>query len=129
MFLEMQVDMKIMPDEFKPESAGAELWQWLEAEVEEIERARPLALELCRIAQRLSDIRAKLAVQGLTVAGVRGRSVRNPLMDSELRLSAQYAKLWRALGLSVAAPGDATKPARPVGRPSTEVADEKLWRD
>lgn len=115
------------PDEFKPESAGAQLWQWLEGEFEGLESCRPLALELCRISQRLSDVREKIAVQGLTVSGVRGRSVRNPLLDTEMKLASLVAKMWRALGLADKTPDDL--PASRVGKSPADEANEKLWRD
>lgn len=101
------------PADLKPDGEGARLWAWLASEVEGIEQLAPLVTELCRIGDRLQEVRAKLSSQGLMVSGARGRSAKNPLCDLEIKLSCQFSKIWKTLGL-------ADKPAeerRPVGRP------------
>ena len=92
---------------------GRRLFAWLD-EIADIAAAEPLVVELCRIADRLGEVRAKLSSQGVTVTGARGRPAKNPLCDVELKLSGQYAKLWRALGLADKTPDDSR---RSVGRP------------
>ncbi|MGA2155471.1 MAG: hypothetical protein ABSH37_13735 [Bryobacteraceae bacterium] len=99
--------------ELKPEGEGRRLWDWLHAECDGIEALRPLVLELCRTADRLQEVRVKIAAQGLSVSAARGRSAKNPLLDVELKLSKQFAALWRGLGLSDKPEGE----RRPVGRP------------
>jgi len=97
----------------KPDGEGRRLWTWLYAECEGIDSCRPLVLELCRISDRLQEVREKIATQGLSVSGARGRTAKNPLIDVEVKLSKQFQVLWRSLGL-------ADKPEeerRPVGRP------------
>lgn len=102
------------PTDLKPDGEGQRLWAWLHSECEGIESCRPLVAELCRIADRLQDVRAKLASQGLSVAGARGRSARNPMLDVEVKLSKQFQVLWRSLGLS----DKPEEERRPVGRPA-----------
>ncbi len=98
-----------------PDGAGMALWAWLLTQTDDIDGCRPLALEACILAQRLSEVRAKLATSGLLISGPRGRSVKNPLIDTELRLAQQFVRTWRALGLSDAPPSD--EPRRGPGRP------------
>jgi hypothetical protein len=89
------------------------LWKWLIENADGVLESRPLVVELAVIADRLAEVRAKLAQQGLTVTAARGRIAVNPLLGQETRLLKQYENLWRTLGL-------ADKPEeekRPVGRP------------
>jgi hypothetical protein len=107
-FMELAVGLK-------PDGEGQKLWAWLttSGEIEGIEGCQPLAIELCRLADRLEEVRSKIASQGLYVSGSRGRPAKNPLIDIEVKLSGQFAKVWRVLGL-------ADKPVEqrlPVGRP------------
>ena len=111
----METDSNI-PENLRPDGDGRQLWAWLCAQCEGIEDCRPLATELCRIADRLQEVRAKITSQGLMVSGARGRSAKNPLIDMEVKLSKQYQTLWRSLGLSDKTP-DENADRRPVGRP------------
>lgn len=118
------MDMDNIPKDLRPDGAGRELWAWLHAECEGIESCLPLVAELCRVADRLQEVRQKLALQGVSVSGIRGRSVRNPLLDTEVKFSKQYQTLWRALGLQ-------DKPDEmPVTRPTgMRSSGERLWQD
>jgi hypothetical protein len=109
-FMETHFDLL---DGLKPDGEGRRLWAWLHESCEGIDSCRPLVMEACRIADRLQEVRQKLDTQGLCVSGARGRTAKNPLCDVEVKLSGQFQKLWRSLGL-------ADKPEeerRPVGRP------------
>jgi hypothetical protein len=97
-----------------PNGAGRALWSWLEAQGD-LDGCRPLALEACVLAERLSAVRSKLTTSGLLISGPRGRYVKNPLLDTELKLEAQFVRTWRALGLSDSPPSD--EPRRGPGRP------------
>jgi hypothetical protein len=109
-----------IPAGLTPGGEGQQLWVWLRAECDEsLEACRPLAIELCRIADRLQEVREKIRSQGLSVSAARGRSTRNPLIDTEIKLSKQYQVLWRGLGLS----DKPEEERRPVGRP---CASDKL---
>lgn len=111
----------MMSDEpkLRPNGAGAKLWAWLEAQIENLEELRPLAVEICVVADRLEQVRTAIAEQGLTVCAARGRTTKNSLLDVELKLSKALAGLWRSMGLadkSSENPDDVVR--RPVGRPS-----------
>jgi hypothetical protein len=112
-------DSSNIPDGLRPDGEGARLWTWLSDHADGVLDSMPLAVELCRVADRLQEVRSKLDAQGLAVSGARGRSARNPLIDSEIKLSKQFQALWRALGLS----DKSDVPARPVGRPPSG----ELW--
>jgi hypothetical protein len=86
--------------------SGPELFDWLEERFD-IEIARPLVVELCTIADRLAQVRRALE-QGLD-----GR-----LLSSEVKLLAQYSRVWKLLGLAEKEPG---RPGRPPGVPGTRV--------
>ena len=101
------------PDCLKPGGAGARLFQWLVENADGVLESRPLVAELCVIADRLFEVRAKLTQQGLTVSAARGRIAANPLLGQETRLLKQYENLWRTLGLA----DEAEEEKRPVGRP------------
>lgn len=87
---------------------GRKLWAWIAAEFS-VDGTEPLVTEICRVADRLAEVRKAIGEQG--VGGADGK--RNPLLDSEMKLSGQFGKLWRTLGLADQSP--AAK--RPVGRP------------
>ena len=95
---------------------GEKLWAWMNLQTDDPEGCRPLLEEICLVADRLEEVRAKIATQGLLVSGPRGRASKNPLLDIELKLSKQYQLLWRTLGLADKLPDE--DPRRPVGRPS-----------
>jgi hypothetical protein len=69
----------------------------------------PAAVELARVADRLSEVRGILKQSGLMLG-----TKRHPLCDTEGKLMAQYVALWKVCGFA-----DPDTPARPVGRPST----------
>ena len=124
----MEHDAVVTEDRFwetlRPEGEGRRLYRWLMEEVEGAESCRPLTEELCRVADRLEEVRGKIAVQGLTVSAARGRSAKNGLLDVEIKLSGQYSKLWKTLGL-------ADKPEvekQPVGRPAGSDELRRLQR-
>jgi hypothetical protein len=82
-------------------TAGLELFRWCD-DTFEIEGVLPVVTELCKVADRLQQVRSQLA-----------ETPDNRLINSEVKLSAAYARLWKMAGF-----GDADKPpARPVGRP------------
>jgi hypothetical protein len=95
---------------------GRDLWAWVEAEYD-LTGSEPLVAELCRVCDRLAEVRAAIAEEGVGADGKR-----NPLLDSEMKLSGQFGKLWRTLGM--ADKPEAAK--RPVGRPPASEA--KAWR-
>jgi hypothetical protein len=113
----------IIPEDLRADGDGRKLWAWLCLQCDGIESCRPLAVELCRVADRLQEVRAKIESQGLTVSGARGRSSKNSLLDVEIKLQKSYQTIWKGLGLSDKPPDD--EPTRPVGRPP---ANERLWR-
>jgi hypothetical protein len=89
--------------------AGRGLWREITL-LYDATGAEPLLAELCHVQDRLSEVRQILKSEGLTVArpgarrGFRGaaptRDRRHPLADLEPKLSAQYQKIWRLLGLA-----------------------------
>jgi hypothetical protein len=90
-------------------SDGRRLWAWLQSAFDGSDDLWPLATELCQIADRLGEVREQIRKDGVWVNGRK-----NPLIDIECKLSAQFTKLWRTAGL-------ADKPdveKRPVGRPT-----------
>jgi hypothetical protein len=89
-----------LPKILKPDGAGARLWTWLHVQTDNVADNMPLVTELCIIADRLDEVRTKLASQGISVSGPHGRSTKNPLMDSEIKLSKQFQALYKGLGLS-----------------------------
>jgi hypothetical protein len=99
-------------------TAGRKLWTWLEETCDNVADAAPAVAELCEVTNRLHEVRDAIRKQGVTVEGRK-----NPLLDVEIKLSAQWVKLWRALGL-------ADKPdeqRRPLGRPP-ESERQLKWR-
>jgi hypothetical protein len=102
-----------IPDDLRADGEGRRLWSWLAQNADGVLDSRPLVAELCRMADRLEQVRAKLAQQGLTVTAARGRIASNPLLTQEVRLVKQYENLWRTLGLS----DEPEEEKRPVGRP------------
>src|ERR1019366_4006267 len=93
----------LMP-RLRPGSDGERLLAWLLSEIAGVDTVAPLVHELCRTADRLEEIRAKLLSQGVSVGGPRGRSIANPLLQVETKLIASYDKLWRSLGLADSPP-------------------------
>ena len=98
-------------------TAGRKLRTWLEENCDNIADAAPAVAELCEMTNRLHEVRDAIAQEGVTIGGKK-----HPLLDVEIKLSGQWVKLWRALGL--ADKPDGTK--RPVGRP-TEM-ERIQWR-
>lgn len=98
-----------------PDGPGMAHWNWLLTQTDNIDGCRPLAVEWCLCAERLAAVRARLATTGLLISGAKGRSVKNPLADLELKHMAQYTRLWQCLGLACEPPAD--EPRRGPGRP------------
>jgi hypothetical protein len=96
--------------------AGRKDWVWLHANVDNVDCVYPLAVELCRSADRLAQIRARIEATGLTPGGKR-----NPLLAEEARVQKQYVLIWRSLGLADRDP----ETKRPVGRPAH--VEPGLW--
>jgi hypothetical protein len=86
---------------------GRELWNWL-ADSTEGDGTEPLEVELCKLADRLAEVR--LAIKAGTLQDEKGR--KNQLLDIEIKLSGQFMRVWRTLGLA-----DDDTPKNPVGRP------------
>lgn len=116
-------ESKEIPNGVKPDGEGARLWLWMisEATDESLASTKPMAVELCVIADRLSDVRSKIAAQGLTVSGAKGRSAKNPLLDIEIKLSGQFSKIWKTLGFD----RTNSEEKQPVGRPSGGIFNSK----
>ncbi len=94
--------------------AGKEELAWLRDQCDFTE-VLPLALELCRLADRLAEVRGKIRQQGLTINGKR-----NPLLSAEVALGKNYMAAWKALGLA-----DKNEDGkRRVGRPN---GSGQLW--
>jgi P27 family predicted phage terminase small subunit len=99
---------------------GRALWRKIEA-IGEIDGAQELLVQLCTTADRLAQVRESLAKAGLLIKGEKG-VVRHPLLDVELRLVAQYGRLWKILGLA----DDTDEPKRSPGRPPE--TERRRWR-
>jgi hypothetical protein len=82
-------------------TAGLELFDFCD-DTFEIRDVLPVVTELCKIADRLQQVRELLK------DAPDGR-----LINSEVKLSASYARLWKMAGFGDKDP----QPARPVGRP------------
>jgi hypothetical protein len=82
---------------------GQRLWNELQKSFD-LDGCEPLLTELCRVADRLAEIRAEIARAGVANAG--------RLLDVEAKLSGQFRMLWRSLGLT-----DAEKEPKKIGRP------------
>ena len=100
-------------------AAGKELYNWIQSQYDaaSMEQHAPLVRELCELADRLAEVRASIAKQGVSTADGK----KNPLLDTEIKLSAMFTKDWRVLGL---ADRDAAAP-RPVGRPPANMGAKK----
>lgn len=84
------------PPDLRP--AGKRLWRELTSNFA-FDRGETAGLaELCRIGDRLAEVRETLAREGLV--GTDGK--RHPLADLEPKLSGQFRMLWRTLRLDVA---------------------------
>lgn len=88
---------------------GRDLWTWLE-ETYDCDGLGPLVCELCRVCDRLAAVRLELS-KGELVAKTGGR---HPLLDTEIKLSGQFMRLWRTGGFADEPPA----PTRDVGRPA-----------
>lgn len=98
------------------QKSGRELWRKI-AEMGSIDGVQPLLQELCKLQDRLTDVRATLEKDGLIVGGKK-----HVLADLEPKLSAQFQKIWKLLGLA----DDEPTAKRPPGRPTQ--ADREQWR-
>lgn len=93
------------PKELKP--PGKALWNSV-LDFADIAGCEPLLAELCKIADRLHQVREQIAEDGL----VDEDGKKHTLADLETRLVGQYLASWKMLGLA-----DSGEPRRPVGRP------------
>jgi hypothetical protein len=67
------------------EQAGREDWEWLHTECD-VQPCRPLAVELCRAADRLAEIRVEIKKRGVVMSNGK----KNPLLAEEARVQKQY---------------------------------------
>lgn len=87
---------------------GMMLWKWIDGSIENMAEVEPAVEELCKVADRLEEVRSQINADGVMVGGKP-----HGLLALEVKLSGQFRNLWRASGL-----GDRTDDARrPVGRP------------
>jgi len=88
-----------MGDETKPPhglgKAGHKLWHHVASNYD-LMGNEPVLEELCRVADRLAEVRSRIAEDGL----VDGNGRKHALADLEPKLSGQFRMLWRLLGLS-----------------------------
>jgi hypothetical protein len=89
---------------------GRHLWRWVTTNFHTT-GVEPLLSELCHVADRLSEVRGVLAQEGVLPASGKGKQ--HALVNAEVKLSGQFMRLWRTVGLA-----DETKVSSPVGRPS-----------
>jgi len=104
------------PSGLKP--AGRRLWSWLEDNCGTLEPAAPLVAQLCRLADRIDEVQAKLAGEGVTVTikPVKGtpKVKPHPLATLEIKLLAEYRATWRLLGLAEEVPPQKRARGRPT---------------
>jgi hypothetical protein len=80
------------------QSAGRRLWKEL-ITTYAFEPGETAGLaELCRVQDRLAEVRSRIAAEGLVQDGRR-----HPLADLEPKLSGQFRMLWRTLRLDLTA--------------------------
>lgn len=91
--------------------AGRALWRWVERQGS-IDGTEPLLGELCKLQDRLTELRAALTRDGAIIREG-GRIKKHPAADLEPKISGQFQKIWRLLGLADPPPAE----RRPVGRP------------
>ena len=91
--------------------AGRRLWRSVTSQYD-VAGVENLLAELCKLADRLQEIRDALNRDGLMI-GEPGKQRRHPLADLEVKVSAQFQKVYKQMGLS-----DDQEPKRNPGRPS-----------
>lgn len=107
-------DVPDPPEELGP--AGREQWTWLwEHGGDDLADVLPLAVELCRTADRLFSIRGDITRRGITLSNGR----KNPSLAEEARFQRQYVLTWRSLGLADKDPAAAGRVGRPPGQKKT----------
>jgi hypothetical protein len=79
------------PRDLRP--AGRGLWRWLVRNYD-FTGAEPLAAELCRLYDGVTDIREKLGTPELKTAD------RLRLINAEVKLAGAFLRAWRVLGLA-----------------------------
>lgn len=92
-------------------TAGKALWRWC-VQQGDVSGTEPLLGELCRLADRLTELRALLAKDGAIIREA-GRIRKHPASDLEPKISGQFQKVWKLIGLADPPPAE----RRPVGRP------------
>ena len=95
-----------IPDDLKP--AGRALWKQTLEEWSGFEGIEAILAELCRVHDRLSEIRQRIDADGIMPGGKA-----HQLLPIEAKLSGQFRMLWRGLGLS-----DDDQPKNRPGRPA-----------
>jgi hypothetical protein len=87
----------------KLQKPGRNLWKAICQEYD-VEPGAELVLgEICRLWDRLHEIRERLAADGLTLTegeGARKRTRKHPLADLEPKISAAFIKAWKTAGLA-----------------------------
>jgi hypothetical protein len=102
--LQEGVEMK-PPKTLKKE--GLALWKQLVSEWD-LTDSEPLLSELCHTCDRLAEVRAILAKDGLMVDGAR-----HPLSEAEIKLANLFRQVYRQLDLRE----EPAKPGRPGPKP------------
>ena len=90
-------------------AAGAALSAELEA-IYDLDDSQPLLVRLCLVADRLEQLRAKIAQADLTTVEA------SRLLQAEARAQGSYARFWKLLGLSDQPPTGPGRTGRPAGR-------------
>ena len=107
--MKLQTTKQAPPKDLK--AAGKALWCDICAQADSIEGTEPMLAELCRLSDRLAEIRETLKREGLMIV-----DKRHPLVDAEMKCTAQYQRVWRTLGLAEAEPDPVRGKGRPLGR-------------
>lgn len=93
------------PDDLSEASKAR--WPGLVADLQTATGKRPAEIELLRlgdllrIRDRLDAVAAKVAEDGVTVAGSTGQTQRHPLLELEAKLRAEFTAALGDLGLKV----------------------------
>ena len=88
------------------------LWKKYAEQAEDSGRL-DLLTELCRLDDRLREIRREIHEDGLTGITIKGRALAHPLLSLEATFSTMYSRLLRVV----------TAPIRGRGRPSKDELD------
>ena len=100
------------PRRLKPVPRTHRLWKKY-AEMAADSGHYDLLIELCRLDDRLGDIRKEIQENGITCITTKGRALVHPLLAAEATFSAMYSRLLRVL----------VTPIRGRGRPLKDEHD------